>query len=178
MLHDIQSNAGAAKDEALRAIRVKDGCRALGMAVSFLMTEPSFARLPFGHWARVLVGQINRGHYLFAVRGNRIVGFVGWLLTDEAGAERWLAGKDELKNASLAGGDCLLINAWKSASPEVNAFLINELRAVAKASDLRRIFAKRFYPDGRVRPVTVNVSDFVGSHLARRDEARARSAAS
>ena len=158
-------------EEPLRAIRIKDSCRALGMAVSYLMTEASFARLPFGHWARVLVGQINREHYIFAVRGNQIVGFAGWLLTDEAGAERWLAGKDELKNGRLSGGDCLLINAWKSASAEVNAFLINELRLVAKRKDLRKIYAKRFYPDGRVRPVTVSVNGFVGSHLARRNDA-------
>jgi hemolysin-activating ACP:hemolysin acyltransferase len=161
--------APAAAEERLRAIRVKDSCRALGMAVSFLMTEPSFARLPFGAWTSVLIGQINRKHYLFAVKGNRVVGFVGWHQTDEAGAERWLAGKDELRNGGAPAGDCLLINAWKSTSADVNAFLINELRGFGSAAGLRRIYAKRFYPDGRVRRVKLNANEFVDSHLARRN---------
>ena len=42
---------------------------ALGLAVAHMMTKPAFASLPFGDWSRVLVGQINRGHYAFVLDG-------------------------------------------------------------------------------------------------------------
>ena len=49
---------------------------ALGLAVNHLMTKPAFANLRFGDWSRILVGQINRKHYYFAVDGkNQIQGF-------------------------------------------------------------------------------------------------------
>lgn len=53
---------------------------ALGRAVAFFMTDPDFARLPFGHWSRVLVGQIKRKHLVFILRGETVVGFGGWAL--------------------------------------------------------------------------------------------------
>jgi hypothetical protein len=62
----------------LADIQVDDPARAIGTAVSYLMSKPAFARLPFGHWARVLISQINRRHYLFVSRGKIIVGFFGW----------------------------------------------------------------------------------------------------
>jgi hypothetical protein len=56
------------------------------------MSKPAFARLPFGHWARVLIGQINRRHYLFVARGKTLVGFAGWAFATRDKAESWIAG--------------------------------------------------------------------------------------
>lgn len=66
--------------------------RALGLAVNYLITKPAFAKLPFGLWSRILVGQINRGHYLLALDRNKLVGFLGWALTK---GDIWLAGRGE-----------------------------------------------------------------------------------
>ena len=45
------------------------------------MVKPAFANLKFGDWSRILVGQINRGHYCFAVdEKNEVQGFMGWAL--------------------------------------------------------------------------------------------------
>jgi hypothetical protein len=35
--------------------------------VAHLMLKPAFARLRFGDWSWVLVGQINRGHYYLVI---------------------------------------------------------------------------------------------------------------
>ena len=73
---------------------------ALGLAVNHLMTKPAFAKLRFGEWSRVLTGQINRGHYCFAMSAdNRIVGFAGWGLTTHEKAEAWVQGLSILTNA-------------------------------------------------------------------------------
>jgi len=72
--------AGAAAPRpGLRLFRPESPYVALGLAVSHLMTKPAFANLRFGDWSRVLVGQINRKHYAFAVDDkNQIQGFLGW----------------------------------------------------------------------------------------------------
>ena len=49
-------------------------------SVAHLMTKPAFARAPFGHIARILAGQVGRGHYALVKRGSTTVGFVGWAL--------------------------------------------------------------------------------------------------
>ncbi|KQP15445.1 hypothetical protein ASF26_17130 [Methylobacterium sp. Leaf93] len=50
----------------------------LGLAVSYLMLKPAFANLRFCEWSRILVGQIDRGHYCFAIDDTgQVQGFVG-----------------------------------------------------------------------------------------------------
>jgi hemolysin-activating ACP:hemolysin acyltransferase len=137
---------------------------ALGMAVSYLMVEPSFARLSFGHWSKVLTGQINRGHYLFVVEGKRLVGFAGWALTTKDKAEAWLIGRTELAFADSTTGDCMVINAWKSETPEAQRFLVDALRTIHAGGDA--VYFKRVYSDGRIRPMRLNVNEQVAVHLA------------
>lgn len=157
---------GGSGGTRLRAMREQDRARALGLAVSYLMTRPAFAKLPFGHWSRILTGQINRGHYLFAVRGSEIVGFFGWALTTEEVAELWLSGTREPSAEECRDGDCILINAWEARDDSVQKFVVEKFREVILGK--RLIYGKRFYDDGRVRPVRVTVNDFVARHLRTR----------
>lgn len=115
------------------------------------MIRPAFAAAPFGHIARNLTGQVNRGHYAFAARGARFVGFAGWALAGEGEAEGWLAGTRVLSEAEACAGDCLVLNFWQADDPEVSRFLLGRLFAAMPA--IRLVVAKRHYPDGRLRPV-------------------------
>lgn len=148
---------------ALRAVRPKDNRQALGMAVSYLMTDPVFARLPFGQWSRVLVGQINRGHYLFAIEGEKVVGFVGWALTTKDKAEAWLTENRDVGFADSMAGDVVLINAWKASGDAANRFLVEAVRGVIRGK--QAVYGKRFYRDGRTRPVRLPVNPFIGGRL-------------
>ncbi len=148
---------------ALSAIRDRDRYRALGRAVSYLMTKPAFARLSFGHWSRILTGQVNRGHYFFVVRGDAVVGFLGWAVTTEEKADRWLAGTHALKAEDSHAGDCILINAWAANDAEAHRFVIENLRRVGQGK--RLLYGKRVYADGRVRNLKVPVSRFVPNHI-------------
>lgn len=150
---------------ALRAVRDKNAFAALGRAVTYMMTKPAFANAPFGHWARTLTGQINRNHYFFVMRGETIVGFLGWAFVDEAKARLWLDGKADISYADSLDGDCIVINAWASDDDGVNRFVVEELRRVGHMK--KRLFAKRFYKDGRVRPLILEVNDAVKAHMAR-----------
>ncbi len=145
--------------------RLTDDYKALGVAVTQMMADPSFARLGFGHWSRTLAGMINRKHYLIASEGSQITGFIGWALTNEKAAEQWLAGKGEISYEDSLEGDCVLINAWLAKTRNTSRHLLQEIRKFG--ADRRLVYFKRFYPDGRMRPMRLEVTEFVGRHAAR-----------
>jgi hemolysin-activating ACP:hemolysin acyltransferase len=141
---------------------MEDPHAALGVAVRLFLDDQKFASLTFGHWASTLLGQILRNHYRFVLQGNEVVGFLGWCLTDEPHAERWVAGND-LPFEHSQSGDCMIINAWVARTPAANRFVLQEARAVAK--DRTWIYFKRYYDEGRVRHMKLSVNKFVGKHV-------------
>lgn len=150
---------------ALRLVRAESPAVALGLAVSYLMTKPAFARLRFGDWSRILVGQINRRHYYFVGDGSReIQGFVGWALATREKAEAWVEGRRGLSYDDSREGECLVFNAWVANNLRVHRFMVDEMRKIGK--DLETLYFKRHYPDGTTRPVRLNVNEFVARHIA------------
>jgi len=108
--------------QTLRIFKPAGPTAALGLAVSHLMVKPAFANLKFGDWSRILVGQINRGHYCFAVDGdNQVQGFMGWAFADKDKAEAWVDGRRPLSFEDSRNGDCMVINAWSANSTRVFA---------------------------------------------------------
>lgn len=164
-----QSEQNGRSDAGLRAARDKNAFAALGRAVSYMMTKPAFANAQFGHWARTLTGQINRQHYFFVQRGDKTVGFLGWAFVEEAKARLWVEGKADLGSEDCLTGDCIVINAWAADDNAVSRFVLSELRRVAQGR--KTAYAKRFYNDGRVRPVIINVNEFVDKHVASQEHA-------
>jgi len=161
----------SAQSSGLRLFRPTQPVVALGLAVDHLMTKPAFASLPFGEWSRVLVGQINRGHYVFAVdTAKHIQGFVGWGLIARAKAEAWVEGRHSLSYSECLEGDCLLFNAWSANSTRVHRFLVDEARKLIM--DRETVYFRRHYKDGSWRPVRLNVNDFVAEHVSRKDSER------
>lgn len=131
---------------------------ALGLAVNHLMTKPAFAKLQFGEWSQILVGQINRKHYYFVLDAqNQIQGFAGWALATREKAEAWLAGRRPLSYEDSLTGDCMVCNAWSANSTKVHRWMFREANNVW--SGKRLVFFKRYYPDGRIRPARINVSN-------------------
>ena len=152
---------------ALRLFRPNSPVVALGLAVNYLMTKPAFAQLRFGDWSRILVGQINRGHYCFVIDGNnQTQGFVGWALTTREKAEAWVEGRRGLSYGDSTEGDCLVFNGWMANSFKVHRFMVDEARKIIK--DKETIYFKRYYNDGSNRPVRLNVNDFVARHIDRK----------
>lgn len=160
------ANAAAPDDDRLKVLRPGNHYQALGMAVAFLMADPAFQELRFGHWARVLAGQVRRGHYLFVVQRDSVVGFAGWSLTDHDRAEAWLAGRGELTFEECQAGDCVILNVWKAATPAANRLLVDAFRRMFR--DKEALYFKRFYADGRRRRARLRVNEAVDAHIASR----------
>jgi hemolysin-activating ACP:hemolysin acyltransferase len=163
---DRKTNGNASHD--LRLSRPKEAATALGLAVAHMMSKPAFASLAFGDWSRVLVGQINRGHYAFVIDGaNQVQGFAGWGLVARAKAEVWVEGRYNLTYQDCLEGDCIVFNAWVADSAHVHRFLVDAARKLMK--DKQTLYFKRHYKNGGWRPVRLNVNDFVAAHIDRRD---------
>jgi len=165
--------AGAGASAAgLRLFRPAHPVVALGLAVNYLVTKPAFANLRFGDWTRILIGQINRKHYYFAVdANNKVKGFMGWALATREKAEAWVEGRQTLSFEDSMEGDCLIFNGWAADSTRVHRFLVDEARKVI--SDKQTLYFKRYYNDGSTRPVRLNVNDFVKTHIEHRELASA-----
>jgi len=146
----------------LRTVTFANRAAALGLAVEHLMSKPAFARLPFGHWSRILTGQIRRGHYFFVAEGGRMVGFCGWALATEEEAEAWMAGDAAAATVRGEAGDCIVLNAWAAETPEAHRVLLDELRIRGRGK--RMLYGKRDYKDGRVRPLRLRLDGSVDSH--------------
>ncbi len=155
-----QSGADA---QSLRAFKDDNPYAALGRAVSYLMTKPNFKDLKFGVWSRTLVGQINRKHYFFTTDGKKIVGFVGWAFVAEDMAKEWLEGDADFNSVDCVNGECMIINAWAADTEAINRFNLREIRSHLVGR--KAAYAKRFYKDGRVRPLRVGITDLVESHI-------------
>jgi hemolysin-activating ACP:hemolysin acyltransferase len=148
----------------LRLFRPDNPAVALGLAVNHMMTKPAFAGQPFGDWSRILVGQINRKHYYFVIgEKNQVEGFLGWAVTTREKAEAWVEGRERVLFQDSFEGDCILINAWAASSLEANRFLVDTSRNLFK--DYDTLYFKRYYKDGRIKPMRLSVNDFVLQHL-------------
>ncbi len=157
------ADPGAGPKRQLRAIRDNNVYAALGRATSYLMLKPSFAALKFGAWSRTLTGQINRNHYFFVVEGPKTVGFAGWALVSEDRARAWSLGGPEAPSSECVDGDHMIVNAWAADDGTVNQFILVEMRKYIVG--LKGVYAKRFYKDGRVRPLKLALSDALAKHL-------------
>jgi hemolysin-activating ACP:hemolysin acyltransferase len=158
--------AAAQPVPALRTFRPDSPYVALGLAVNHLMTKPAFANLKFGDWARILVGQINRKHFFFVLDArNQVQGFAGWALTTQERADAWVENRGGLSFEDSLSGNCVIFNAWAASSLTVNRFILRESRKVIQGKDW--VYFKRFYKDGRTKPMRLTVNEFVDRHVER-----------
>lgn len=156
-----QEGQAAAEPLAFTARKPENAATALGLAVDYLSKKPAFARLQFGEWSRTLFHQAERGHFFFVVdQHQRVQGFVGWALAHEHLAEQWVEGRCGLRSEQCLDGDCIIINAWAADTPAANSFIVKAGREFLIGK--RALYFKRHYADGRVRPMRLNVKDFIG----------------
>lgn len=126
---------------------------AAGQAMVLMARHPEFGDLSFRQMASLIIGQVNRKHYRFVLRGGAPVGFVGWALCSEAAGRRWLLHNDASAVGDGRQGDCVVLNHWLADGPEMNAFIIAQMLQILPAQ--RLLFARRRYADGRTRPVVL-----------------------
>ncbi len=75
----------------------------------------------------------------------------GWALASQAVAEEWVQGRRQLRDDECLEGDCVIINVLAAEVPDANRVLAEEGIKVLEGK--RLFYAKRYYRNGRTRPV-------------------------
>jgi hemolysin-activating ACP:hemolysin acyltransferase len=132
----------------LQVYRLRSPQVALAVMVQLSAAAPAFASQRFGTWARVLVGQVNRGDYLILGRDGQPVGFAGWFAARKADAEAWLEREADIPVAPPNEADCAVMNAFMAPSPEASRYLREGF--LMQIPTLSMIYAKRV-KDGKRR---------------------------
>ena len=123
------------------AVRLGNPNVALALMVQLSLTAPAFAQQRFGTWARVLIGQVNRGDYLVLLRDGRPVGFAGWFPAFMADAEAWIEGNADIPPAPPGQGDCAVMNAFMAPSADGSRYLREAF--LRQIPNLKWVYAKR-----------------------------------
>jgi hypothetical protein len=124
-------------------MRLKASYETFGIVIDYLAGIDPFRRYEFGPLARAVQQQVHDGEHLAAVGRDRIVGYVGWLRSTEAIAERWQAGKGELVPPPVGTmPDTAALTIVAADDRRVMHALIARLRSM---NPYRRIFFKREY---------------------------------
>ncbi len=133
--------AAAPAQGTLQAVRLSSGQLALAVMVQLSVQAPAFAQVRFGAWARVLMGQVNRGTYLLLLDRGQPVGFAGWFPASMADAEAWLQHDKDVKAAAAGTGDVAVMNAFMAPTPEAARYLREAF--LRQIPTLKWVYAKR-----------------------------------
>jgi len=103
---------------------------ALGTALHFVARREPFASFRAADLVSTVNGQVQRGHYRFAVDGQRVLGYVGWALYDADVAARAAAGGHPPPTSAMTqGADVVWILTAVSTTPAAFVALVRALRA-------------------------------------------------
>jgi hypothetical protein len=125
----------------------------LGLAARFLSEHRPFSEMEFGATVQALMFQIHEGTHLIASRKDAMVGYLGWLRVEPAGAEAWLSGQGRLM--PMRDGAAVAVTLFATADP---ADILPMIREAKRMEPGRSVYWKRYFGDGRApspRRVTV-----------------------
>jgi hemolysin-activating ACP:hemolysin acyltransferase len=121
--------SGHAGSEGLSIIRIRDPNEALGLAARLLAGEAPFRDLPVGASIGSLIAAIDREAYVFARRGDRVVGVVTWAFTTMDTAEAWAFERSRFDPSLISEeGEALIVTGMQAVDTSVTRFLISSLR--------------------------------------------------
>lgn len=128
MRQAIPMNAPSAKD--LACCRLSNHWEALGLASHLLHASKPFDGYPFGRLTATLNAQIQRDHYLFTLREQQVVGYVGWALCSKKVAEDWVERAIEPRLNACLDGDHWIALTWYAAQAGTVLAQARHLRAL------------------------------------------------
>ena len=134
--------------KSLVCCRLSNHWEALGLAAHLLHASKPFNGYPFGRLTATLNAQIQRDHYIFTLRGQEVVGYVGWALCGKKVADDWVERAVEPSMNDCINGDHWIALTWFAAQAGV---------VHAQARHLRALYpdkigvGRRDYGNGRTR---------------------------
>ena len=115
---------------SLVCCRLSNHWEALGLVTHLLHASKPFNDYPFGKLAATLNAQIQRSHYVFTLRDQEVVGYVGWALCSRKVADDWVERAIEPRLDACLDGDYWIALTWYAAQAGVVPAQARHLRAL------------------------------------------------
>ena len=96
--------------------------------IDYLGRSPPFKDIPTGEFVLALKHQIADGHHVCAFRGDRLVGYCGWLETTVAIGEKWKRGEGELRSVAGDKVSAAALTVMRSDVPDALTPMIRTIR--------------------------------------------------
>ena len=110
----------------------------------FVSRYSPFRGYQFGQMVEALVYQLRGGTNVVAIDDGRLVGYMGWIRTTEAIAERWMHDEGPLTPAGSGNAVVATVLVAKNRSS-----IFPMIRRFAELNPACRVYRKRSFPDGR-----------------------------
>jgi hemolysin-activating ACP:hemolysin acyltransferase len=120
----------SSSDFGIAVRQIPDAQAAIGLAASYVSLHPPFDAYRAGRLIGTIAGQVDRGHYAFAVKRGRIVGYCGWALCHHETAEAWLAGGEPPTSDACLSGDVVVLTILAATETSAVMRLTRHLRQV------------------------------------------------
>lgn len=117
----------------------------LGLTARFLSEHRPFSEMEFGATIQALMFQIHEGTHLIASRADAMVGYLGWLRVEPAGAKAWLAGEGRL--FATRDGAAIAVTLFATEAP---GDILPMIRQAKRMEPGKSVYWKRYFSDGRV----------------------------
>ena len=128
--------------------RFKHPIFAFGATIDLLRSHKPFRDAPFGTYSSIVRGQIARDHYVFAISGNKIVGYVGWAICEEPIAKAWTERRHAPKYNECLSGDCWVGLTYFAQSRKATFAMMGHIKRRYPGF---KIYGLRRYQDGHER---------------------------
>ena len=121
--------------------------QAFGLVIDFLSESDPFGSFEVSSLAPVIRRQLQDGHNLAAMQGDRMVGYAGWLHTTAETGNEWSENRAILTPLPADQSDAAALTIFVSSDKSATQRLIRGARETNKG---RRVFFKRGY-DGTLK---------------------------
>lgn len=128
--------------DAVDLCQIPPTFESLGLVADLLAGSDSFDRYEFGPLIRALSSQIANRHHVCAFRGDRLVGYCGFLPVTQARAALWLDDRAAIEMAPHGVADAVALTVVAAREAGV---LLPMIRFCRRGFPDTRVFFKRNY---------------------------------
>ena len=134
----------SARDFESRSFRFS--YEAVGIVLDFVADTKPFTRFGCAVLVNAIKDQLRTGHNLYAYRGTKLLGYVGWLLTSEAIGRHWVETQTGLRPVPDDVADAAALTIVRADERQVLRALI---RTARRLNPGKQVFFLREYADAR-----------------------------
>ncbi len=137
-MSEVESDSVPARD--VKILQFNATYEGFGRVMDYVGRRMPFAGFESGVLVEAIYQQLKHSHHLVAMRGDKVIGYAGWMLTSIELAEGWLEGKASLVRKH---GDEATAAALTIVASEDRAAITKLMRGARRLNPGKRAYFKR-----------------------------------